>query len=138
MTEPPGCETLTLFADSEKKKIQAFETECMRKCLCIPYLKQKTNDWVRSKINFLVGPQEPLLASQRDPNLHGSGTSHDTTASRKSSFKAPWRVGDAVVGRGNGGWTTPKSGHPCTCQNRSQEPPAKTNKQTNNLEEDLC
>ena len=21
-------------------------------------------------------------------------------------FKAPWRVGDAVVGRGNAGWTT--------------------------------
>ena len=27
------------------------------------YFEHKTNDWVRSKINFLVGPQEPLLAT---------------------------------------------------------------------------
>ena len=25
------------------------------------YLERKTNSWVWSKINFLVGPQEPLL-----------------------------------------------------------------------------
>ena len=42
-------------------KIQAFETKCPRKLLRISYLKHKTNDWVRSKINFLVGPEEPLL-----------------------------------------------------------------------------
>ena len=50
--------------------------------------------------------------------------SHATTASPKLSFKAPWRVGDAVVGRGNAGWTTAKSGHPCQCQKCSQGPPA--------------
>ena len=38
---------------------------------------------------------------------------------------APWRVGDVVVSRGNAGWTTSKSGHPCPCQNYSQGPPAK-------------
>ena len=27
------------------------------------YLEHKTNDWVRNKINFLVGPQEPLVAT---------------------------------------------------------------------------
>ena len=60
----------------------------------------------------------------RGGNLHGSGMSHATTASPKLSFRAPWRMGDAVVGRGNVGWTTPKNGHPCSCQNCSQGPPA--------------
>ena len=46
-----------------------------------------------------------------DGNLHGLGKSHSTTASPKSSFRAPWRVGDAMVGRGNAGWTTSKSVH---------------------------
>ena len=55
----------------------------------------------------------------RDGNLHGSGMSHATTASQKPSFRAPWRVDDAVVGRGNAGWTTSKSGR----QNCSQGPP---------------
>ena len=41
---------------------------------------------------------------------------HATTASPKPPLRAPCRVGDAVVGRGNAGWTTPKSGHPCPRQ----------------------
>ena len=53
-----GSETWTLLADSEKR-IQAFETKCLRKLLHISYLEHKTNDWVWNKINFLVGPQEP-------------------------------------------------------------------------------
>ena len=57
-----GCETWTLPADSEKR-IEAFETKCLLKLLCISYLEHKTNDWVQSKINFLVGTQEPLLAT---------------------------------------------------------------------------
>ena len=48
-----------MFPDSEKR-IKAFKAKCMRKLLCISYLDHKTNDWVQSKINFLVGPQEPL------------------------------------------------------------------------------
>ena len=39
-----GYETGTLLADSEKR-IQAFETKCLRKLLCISYLEHKTNDW---------------------------------------------------------------------------------------------
>ena len=46
-----------------KKRIKAFKTKCLRKLLYISYLEHKTNDWVRSKINFLVGPREPLLAT---------------------------------------------------------------------------
>ena len=57
-----GCETWTLLADSEKR-IQAFETKCLRKLLRIFYLEHKINDWVRSKINLLVDPQESFLAT---------------------------------------------------------------------------
>ena len=31
----------------------------------VGHLEHKTNDWVRSKISFLVGPQEPLLATAK-------------------------------------------------------------------------
>ena len=57
-----GCETWALLADSGKS-IQAFETKCLKKLLRISYLVHKTNGWMRSKINFLAGPQEPLLAT---------------------------------------------------------------------------
>ena len=36
------------------------------------------------------------------------GTSHTI---RKQSFRAPWRVSEAEVSRGNAGWTASKSGH---------------------------
>ena len=36
--------------------------------------------------------------------------------------RATWRVGDTVVGRGNAGWTTSKSGHSFPCQNCPQWP----------------
>ena len=42
----------------------------------------------------------------------GSGMSHAMRASPKPFFRAPWRMGDPVVSRGNAGWTTSKSGHP--------------------------
>ena len=57
-----GCETWTLLADSEKR-IQAFETKCLRKLLRIPYFEHKTNDWVWSKVGSFLGLQEPLLAT---------------------------------------------------------------------------
>ena len=61
--------------DSQKKKkrkeqrIQTFETKWVRKLLRISYLEHKTNDWVRSKINYLEGPQEPLLATVKRRKL---------------------------------------------------------------------
>ena len=75
------------------ERIQAFKTKCLRKLLRISYLEHKTNDWVRSKINFLVGPQEPLLATDKRRKLawFGHVTRHDSLS------RAPWRVGDAVV-----------------------------------------
>ena len=57
----------------------------------------------------------------RDGNLNGSGMSHATTASPKPFFRAPWRVGDSVVGRGSDGQTS-KSVHPCPCQTCLQGP----------------
>ena len=46
-----------------KKRIQAFETKCVRKFLCISYLEHKFNDWVQSKIIFLVRLERPLQAT---------------------------------------------------------------------------
>ena len=63
-----GCETWTLLADTEQR-IQAFETRRIWKLLRISYLEQKTCDLVRSKINFHVGPSEPLLATVRRQKL---------------------------------------------------------------------
>ena len=53
----------------KRKRIQAFETKCLRELLCTSYMEQKTNDWVWSKINSLVGSQEPLLATVKRPKL---------------------------------------------------------------------
>ena len=58
------CEAWTLLADDERR-IQAFETKCLRKLLRISYRKHETNDYVRSLVKSLVGPQEPLLATVR-------------------------------------------------------------------------
>ena len=43
-------------------------------------MEHKTNDWVRSKINFLKGLQEPLLATVKRRKLawFGHVTSHDS------------------------------------------------------------
>ena len=57
-------------------------------------------------------------------NLHGLGMSHTTTTSPKSSFRAPWRMSNAVVSKGNAEWTMSKSGHSCPYQNCSHGPPA--------------
>ena len=70
-----GCETWTLLADCEKR-IQAFETKCLRKRRRISYLEHKTKDWVR----ILVGPQGPLLATVKRRKLawFGHVTCHDS------------------------------------------------------------
>ena len=55
---------LTLKKQKNKTiQLSAFGTKCMGKLLRISYLEHKTNGWARSKINFLVGPQEPLPAT---------------------------------------------------------------------------
>ena len=118
-----SCGTWTRPADPEKR-IQAFEIKCMRKLLHIPYFEHMTNDWVQSKVTPLRVQRDLFWQLSRDENLHGSGMSHAVTACPKPSFRAPWRMGDAVVSRENAGWITLKGGHPCPCQNCSQRPPA--------------
>ena len=118
-----GCKTWTLLVYSGKK-IQACETKCMRKLLRISYLKHKINDWVGSKINFLADSQEPLLATVKRRKLAWFGHVNAPTASPKPSFRARWRVDDAVVGRGNDVRKASKNRHICPCHNCSQEPPA--------------
>ena len=99
--------------------IPAFKTKSPRKLLCISYSEHKTNHWEQSKINFLVDPQDPLLAFVKRWRFarFRHFICHDSL-----SFRAPWRVGNAMVGRGNAGWTTSNSGHPCSCQKCSQGP----------------
>ena len=63
-----GCEAWTLYADTEKR-IQAFEFKCLRKLLRISYMEHKTNEYVRSRVTFLAGPHEPLLATVKRRKL---------------------------------------------------------------------
>ena len=61
-----GCETWNLLVDFESR-ICAFKIRCLRILLSlyiyISYFEHKANDWVRNKISFLVGPQDPLQQS---------------------------------------------------------------------------
>ena len=89
--------------------------------ICSPHYPSQ--DWVWSKIRSLRAHRNLFWQLSRDWNFHGSGSVHKSqTAPPKSSFRAPWRVGNAVVGRGNAGWTTSKSGRSCSCQSCSQRP----------------
>ena len=111
-----GCEIWTLLADSEKKD-PCFRNEVPEeKLLRIFYLEAQDQRLGAEQNNFLVGSLEPLLATVKRRKLAWLGhiTRH---ASPKPPFRAPWSVGDALVGRGNARWTTSKSGHPCPCQN---------------------
>ena len=72
---------MDLPTDSEKKRIQTFETQRVRKLpLRISHMEHKTNDWMRGKINFHVGPQEPLLETVKRRKLacFGHVTRHDS------------------------------------------------------------
>ena len=104
-------------------------------CCCLPvqigirlreisHSEHKINELVRARSASLLVHMNLFWQQSRNGNLHGSGMLHTTTASLKPYFRTLWMVGDAVVGRGNAEWTTPKSGHPCPCQNCSQGPPA--------------
>ena len=56
-------EAWTLLVDN-KRRIQAFETKCLRKLLYILYREHKTRPMtVRSSVKSLMGSREPLLAT---------------------------------------------------------------------------
>ena len=61
-------------------RIQAFETKCQRKLLWILLPRARNHDWVRSKINLIVDPQEPVLAIVKRRKLAWLGhvTRHDS------------------------------------------------------------
>ena len=74
-----GCESWTLMADSEKK-VQAFENKSLRRLLGISWREHKTNEYVRKKVEDIVGPQETLLATVKRRKLawFGHVTRHNS------------------------------------------------------------
>ena len=70
---------------------------------------------VWSKINFLVGPQGPPLATVKRWKLAWFGHVAYRDNLSKATLQALREV-DAMAGRGSAGWTTSKSGNPCPCQ----------------------
>ena len=83
-----------------------------------------TNDWVRSKINFLVGPQEALLASFKKGKLAWFGHVTRNDSLSKTILQGTKEGLQRRDRRGNAGWTTSKSGHTCLWQNCSKGSPA--------------
>ena len=74
-----GCESWTMTAETTKR-VQTFETKCFRRLLGISWRDRKSNDFVRSQITSLAGPQEPLLASvkMRKLSWFGHVTRHNS------------------------------------------------------------
>ena len=77
----------------------------MRKLLRISYLEHKTNDWVRNKINFLVGPGEPFLATVKRRKLarFGHVTPRQPPQNHPSEhlggWATPWSAEEMLVGQ---------------------------------------
>ena len=105
-------------------KVQVFETSCLRKLLHFSTWSTKPTTGCGARSTSLWVHRNLFLQLSGDGNLHVLGMLHAMTTSPRPSIRAPWRLGNAMVGRGNAGWTTPNSGHPCPCQNCSQWPPA--------------
>ena len=107
--------TLREFTEIWVYRIQAFETKCLRKLLCISYLEHKTNVWVLSKIIHLMGPQHHLLATVKRRKLarFGSKTNHPSAC----------RVDNTTVNKGNAYGQCQSVKCLCLCQNSSKWPP---------------
>ena len=74
-----GCESWTMSAETTKK-VQTFETKCFRRMLGITWQEKKTNEYVKSQVASLDGPQEPLLAviKRRKLTWFGHVNRHNT------------------------------------------------------------
>ena len=95
---------------------------------CWPlWLHFSFRSWWLASVRKKNSPVENNFASSTLDRwkMHGSGMLHAMAALPKPPLRAPCRVGDTKVSRGNAGWTTSKSGHPCLCQNCSQWPAEK-------------
>lgn len=74
-----GCESWTMTAETSRR-IQTFETKCFRRLLGISWKERKTNEYVRSQVAQLAGPQIPLLTivKRRKLSWFGHVTRHNT------------------------------------------------------------
>ena len=90
-----------------------------------------------ARSTFLSAHMNPFWQLSGDDDSHGWAC-HATTASPTSSFRAPWRVVVAEVGRRNAGRTRSKSGCPCPCRYCSWWPPAETNGRGSLLSRSSC
>ena len=112
----PSSSSLWLW--NMREKISALETKRLRKLLHISYLEHKTNDWVRSKINSLIGAEETLPATVKPCMVQACHTLQQPLQNHPSGHL--------------GGWATPWSAEempdgqrqrvdiPCPCQNCSK------------------
>ena len=89
------------------------------------FLDRQTDELVLIYMRYVHTNHKPSVFPWRPPgissgncqktNSHGSGMSRAMTASPKLSFRAPWRVSNASISRGNAGQTMSNCGCPCTC-----------------------
>ena len=108
------------------KRLQDLDTRCPRKLLCISSLEHKTNGLMWNKISCLViGHSNFFWQLSRDRYLHGSGMSSIMTVSTKPSFRTTWEGGWCRGWQRKCWIDLSKSGHPCPCKNRLQQPPEK-------------
>ena len=130
-----GCETWTLLVDSNKtkqKRIQAFETKCLRKRLRSSYLEHKTNEWVGAISASLWVHRNPLWQPSRDG-----------TCMIRACHTPRQPVKDHPSGR-IGGWATPWSAEEMLAGQRQRvDIPARAKTAhkgplQKRLEEDLC
>ena len=102
-----------------KKRIQVCETTRLRKRLCISSLSTRRTTGCRARSTSL------WVHGTSSGNCQGMETCmvracHMPRQPLQNHPSGHLGVGDADVGRGNAGWTTTKSGHPCSFQNCSQ------------------
>ena len=67
-----ACESLILTAEFQRR-MQAMETRCYRKILCISYKDHVTNEEVRAKTQQAIGSHEDLLTTVKRRKLQWYG-----------------------------------------------------------------
>ena len=94
---PRPCQFLSLSSRQE--------TECLKKRLHV-YQELKTNDCVRSKINFSVGHQEPLFATGKEKENRMVWAYHALQRSLQNhslgcfgGWATPWSVEEMLDGQ---------------------------------------
>jgi hypothetical protein len=60
------------------RRVQSFETKCIRRMLGISWRDKKTNNFMWRQITSLAGPQEPLLITVKRRKVSGHVTRPNT------------------------------------------------------------